>query len=57
MDDQILALYAKDMTNRKIVEFFKELYDTDVSPTLISKVTDAVLEQVVVWQNRPLDGL
>lgn len=57
MDDQILALYAKGMTNREIVEFFKELYDADVSPTLISKVTDAVLEQVVVWQNRPLDSL
>ncbi|MFP1498146.1 transposase [Escherichia coli] len=33
---------------------FKELYDADVSPALISKVTDAVMEQVVEWQNRPL---
>ena len=57
MDDQILALYAKGMTNREIVEFFKEMYDAEVCATLIGKVTDAVLEQVVLWQNRPLDTL
>jgi len=57
MDEQILALYAKGMTNREIVEFFKEMYDADVSASLIGKVTDAVLEQVVLWQNRPLDSL
>jgi len=55
MDSQILSLYAKGMTNRDIVATFKELYDADVSPALISKVTDAVKEQVVEWQNRPLD--
>ena len=43
MDDQILSLYAKGMTNREIVAFFKEMYDADVSASLISKVTDAVL--------------
>lgn len=36
---------------------FKEMYDADVSPTLISKVTDAVKEQVTEWQNRPLDAI
>ena len=57
MDNQILSLYAKGMTTREIATAFKELYDADVSPTLISKVTDAVMEQVVEWQNRPLDAV
>lgn len=57
MDDQVLSLYAKGMTNREIVAFFKEMYDADVSASLISKVTDAVLEQVTEWQNRSLDSL
>ncbi|MGE4686835.1 IS256 family transposase [Yersinia enterocolitica] len=57
MDSQILSLYAKGMTTREIVATFKEMYDADVSPTLISKVTDAVKEQVTEWQNRPLDTL
>jgi len=56
-DDQILALYAKGMSTRDIVATFKEMYDADVSPTLISKVTDAVLERVVEWQSRPLDEM
>ena len=55
MDDKILSLYAKGMTTREIVATFKEMYDADVSPALISKVTDAVLEQVTEWQARPLD--
>jgi len=50
-------MYAKGMTTREIVATFKEMYDADVSPTLISKVTDAVKEQVTAWQNRPLDAL
>lgn len=57
MDNQILSLYAKGMTTREIATAFKELYDADVSPALISKVTDAVMEQVVEWQNRPLDAV
>ncbi|AKS61147.1 IS256 family transposase [Yersinia pestis] len=57
MDSQILSLYAKGMTTREIVATFKEMYDADVSPTLISKVTDAVKEQVVEWKNRQLDAL
>jgi len=55
MDDKILSLYAKGMTTREIVATFKEMYGADVSATLISKVTDAVIEQVVEWQSRPLD--
>ncbi|EJM8643366.1 IS256 family transposase [Salmonella enterica] len=57
MDSQILSLYAKGMTTREIVATFKEMYDADVSPALISKVTDAVKEQVTEWQNRQLDAL
>ena len=57
MDDQILALYAKGLSTRDIVGAFKEMYDADVSATLISKVTERVLDQVLEWQNRPLDAL
>ncbi|MBD2798538.1 IS256 family transposase, partial [Xenorhabdus sp. 18] len=57
MDDQILALYARGMTNRDIADTFKELYDADVSPSLIAKVTDAVKAEVIEWQSRPLDSL
>jgi len=54
-DDQILLLYAKGLTTRDIVETFAELYGADISPALVSQVTDAVLEKVVEWQTRPLD--
>jgi len=57
MDNQILSLYAKGMTTREIAAAFKELYDADVSPALVSKVTDAVMEQITEWQNRPLDAV
>ena len=57
MDNQILALYARGMTTREITSVFKEMYDADVSPALISKVTDAAIDQVVEWQNRPLDAI
>lgn len=57
MDDQILALYAKGMSTRDIVDTFKEMYDADVSATLISKVTDQVLATVTEWQNRSLDAV
>lgn len=56
-DDQIVCLYAKGMTTREIVAAFKEMYDADVSPTLISNVTDAVIHRVTEWQNRPLNEL
>ncbi len=56
MDNQILSLYAKGMTTREIAAAFKGC-DADVSPALVSKVTDAVMEQVVEWRNRPLDAI
>ncbi len=57
MDDKILFLYAQGMTTREIVTTFKEMYAADVSANLISKVTDAVIEQVIEWQVRPLDAI
>jgi len=56
-DDQIIALYSKGMSTRDIVAAFKDMYDAEVSASLISKVTDAVIERVIEWQNRPLDEL
>ena len=56
-DDQILAFYAQGMTTREITDTFKKLYDADISPTLISKVTDAVIDRVTAWRSRPLDNL
>jgi transposase-like protein len=56
-DDQILALYAKGMSTRDIVAMFKDMYDADISPTLVSNVTAAVLAEVEQWQSRTLDEL
>lgn len=50
MDNQILALYAKGMTPREIAAAFKDLFDADVSPALVSKVNAAVIEQLTEWQ-------
>ncbi|MHA1067426.1 IS256 family transposase, partial [Enterobacter ludwigii] len=57
MDNQILSLYARGMTTREIAAAFKELYDAGVSPALVSKVTGAVIELVVEWQNRLPDAI
>lgn len=56
-DDKILALYARGMTTRDIVDAFKEMYDADISATLVSKVTNEVIDEVIEWQNRPLDDV
>lgn len=55
-DDKIISMYARGMTVREIRGHLEELYGIDVSPDLISAVTDAVLEEVAEWQNRPLDA-
>ena len=54
-DEKILSLYARGMTVREIQGHLAELYGTEVSPDLISRVTDAVLDEVREWQTRPLD--
>lgn len=56
-DDRIVSLYARGMTVREIQGHLQELYGVEVSPDLISRVTDAVLEEVREWQNRPLDAV
>jgi putative transposase len=54
-DDKIIALYARGMTTRDIQAHLEEMYGVDVSPTLVSQVTQAIQEEVTLWQNRPLD--
>jgi len=56
-DDKILSMYARGMSTREIQEHLEEIYGVEVSPTLISNVTDAVLEEVRQWQSRPLEKL
>lgn len=56
-DDKILSLYARGMTTRDIQAQLQELYNVDVSPTLISNVTESVLEEVKTWQSRSLDPI
>lgn len=55
MDEQILCLYAKGMTTRDIVAAFEEMYGAEVSATLVSRVTESVIDEVREWQERPLD--
>ena len=56
-DDKIVSMYARGMTVREIRGHLEELYGIEVSPELISAVTDAVLEEVAEWQNRPLEAV
>ena len=56
-DEKILSMYARGMTTRDIEGHLKEMYGIEVSPTLISNVTEAVLEEVKTWQNRPLERI
>ena len=56
-DDKILALYARGMTVREIQPFLSEMYAVDVSPDLISTLTDAVVAEVTAWQSRPLEPM
>ena len=56
-DDSIVALYARGLTVREIQSYLIETYGTEVSPQLISTVTDAVLAEVTAWQSRPLEAV
>ena len=56
-DDQIVSMYARGMTVREIRGHLADLYGVDVSPDLVSAVTDAVLDEIAEWQNRPLEAL
>ncbi|MFN6070195.1 MAG: transposase, partial [Pseudanabaena sp.] len=57
LDEKIVALYARGMSVRDIQGQLQEMYGVEVSPTLISNVTDAVIDEVKQWQNRPLDAV
>lgn len=56
-DDKIISLYARGMTVREIQSHLEEMYGTEVSPSLISSVTDAVADEVKAWQSRPLEPI
>ena len=56
-DDKIIAMYARGMTVLEIQGFLAEMYSVDVSPDLISSVTDAVMSEVMAWQTRPLESM
>jgi transposase-like protein len=56
-DDKVLALYARGLTVRETQAFLREIYGVDVSPDLISTVTDAVVAEVTAWQARPLEPM
>ena len=56
-DDKIIAMYARGMTVREIQGYLGEMYAVEVSPDLISKVTDAVMSEVTAWQSRPLETM
>src|SRR3954466_9007679 len=55
--DKIVSMYARGMSTREIQGHLRELYGMEVSPDLVSAVTDAVLDEVAEWQNRPLEAL
>jgi putative transposase len=56
-DEKIVSMYARGMSVREIQGHIRELYGLDISPDLVSAVTDAVLEEVALWQNRPLEAI
>jgi putative transposase len=56
-DQKILSMYARGMTTRDIQSHLEEIYGVEVSPSLISEVTDAVMEEVRAWQSRPLEPI
>ena len=55
MEDKILALYACGMNQRDIAEQIKSLYDVDISPELVTKISEKIMPEVTAWQNRPLE--
>jgi hypothetical protein len=55
LDDMVISLYAHGMSNRDIIHHLRQVYGTELSPSTVSAITDAVLEEVKAWQSRPLD--
>lgn len=54
-DEKIIAMYARGMSTRDIQAHIEEIYGVEISPMLVSAITEAVLEEVTAWQNRPLE--
>ena len=57
MEEKILGLYACGMSQRDIPEQIKNLYDVDISPELVSKISEKIMPEVTAWQNRPLEAV
>ena len=57
LDEKIISLYATGMSEREISRQLQELYDVEISASLISAVTDAVMDEVITWRSRPLDSV
>ena len=57
MEEKILALYACGMSQRDIAEQIKELYDVEISPDLVTKISEKIMPEVTAWQNRPLESV
>ena len=57
MEEKILALYSCGMSQRDIAEQIKELYDVEISPELVSKISEKIMPEVTAWQNRPLEAV
>lgn len=57
LEDQIIAMYAKGMSTRDIEDHMRDIYGIDVSPTMVSKVTDKIMPLIHEWQSRPLDRI
>jgi len=57
LEDRIVSMYAKGLSTRDIEDQIRDIYGVDVSPALVSKVTDRILPQITEWQSRPLDSL
>jgi len=57
LEDQIIAMYAKGMTTRDIEDHMRDIYGIDVSPPMVSKVTDKILPLIAEWQSRPLERI
>lgn len=56
MEEKILSLYSCGMSQRDISEQIKNLYDVEISPELVSKISEKIMPEVTAWQNRPLNG-
>ena len=56
-DDKIISMYARGMSTREIQGHLEEIYGIEVSPTLISNVTEAIVDEVKAWQSRPLEEM